>query len=312
MTPVVVLLFVALGDANDPATRAVTRTTQEVLGDESVVLVREVAAMPADDDAVRLETALRASAVVELKWLGPDHRAATVRVHTFHGAWTERALTFAAADAASERGRVIAFAVAAMVPAEAPPPVPLPQPPPAAASPVAEPRRVPPDRAHVEPRPPRVAVDIAAHLATGAMIESRAVGGGVAVAWTPSWIGLRAAVSGRSAVADVAGAALTTVRFGAGAMGSHPVTRWLAIGAHVEAGVLRLAATRAGASAARTLPYGVAAMDLLLSLKPGDALLLSVGIEHTAGPTHLIVEGESLGALPRTRAVFELGARIAF
>jgi len=310
MTSVIVLLFVALGDANDPATRAVTRTTQEVLGENSVVLVREVATMPGDDRAVELEGALRASAVVELKWSAPDHREATVRVHTFRGTWTERVLTFAPSDAPAERGRVIAFAVAAMVPDEPPPP---PPPPPPIAAPTPPPA---PERHAIavpeKEREPRVAVDVTAHLAAGARIEGRAIGGGVAVAWTPSWFGFRAAVSGRSGIAEVAGAAITTLRIAGGAMVARPITRWFSVGAHVDVGLLRLSAERAGAADARSLPYGVATVDVLLFAKRDDAFLFSFGIEHCAGPTHLVVAGESLGTLPRTRPVFELGARISF
>jgi len=310
MTPVIVLLFVALGDANDPATRAVTRTTQEVLGENSVVLVREVAAMPADDQAVELEGALRASAVVELKWSSADHREARVRVHTFRGTWTERVLTFAASDAAPERGRVIAFAVAAMVPDEPPPPPPAPMP---IAPPVPPPA---PERlqtpAAEKARESRVAVDITAHLAASARTESRALGGGVAVAWRPSWFGVRVSASGRSSVADLAGAGITAVRLGGGVMVAAPITRWFALGAHVDVGLLRVSAQRGTESDARSLPYGTATIDVLFFAKRDDALLFSFGVEHTAGPTHLVVAGESLGSLAGTRAVFEAGARIAF
>lgn len=310
MSPVIVLLFVALGDANDPATRAVTKTTQEVLGEESVVLVREVATMPADDRAVELESALQASAVVELKWASADHREATVRVHTFHGTWTERVLKFSPSDAAAERGRVIAFAVAAMVPAERPP-APAPEPSPPAAPPHETPRPtiVPPN---IEVRAPRVAVDVTAHLAAAATVESRAVGGGLAVAWTPTWIGARATLSGRSAIADLAGTGITTLRFAGGAMFARSISRFLGVGAHLDIGLLRLSAARAGAADARLLPYGVAVIDVLLFAKRDDAFLVSFGIEHTAGPTRLVVAGEQLGTLPRTRAIFEVGARISF
>lgn len=310
MTAVIVLVFVALGDANDPATRAVTRTTQEVLGENSVVLVREVATMPADERAVELEGSLRASAVVELKWSAADHREATVRVHTFQGAWTERVLTFAPSDAPTERGRVIAFAVAAMVPDE-PPPAPPPPAPIAAPAPPPVAERAP-IATTIPEREPRVAMDVTAHLATSARIESRAIGGGLAVAWKPSWLGIRAAVSGRSGIAELAGAAITTVRLGAGAMVSRAITPWFGVGAHVDFGLLRLSAERAGASDARSLPYGVASIDVLLFAKRNDAFLFSFGVEHCAGPTHLVVAGESLGTLARTRPIFELGARIAF
>ena len=60
MDAALIVIVVALGDADDPATRAMTRTTQEVLGDTSLVIVREVPAMPTDDCCARC-AALRPS-----------------------------------------------------------------------------------------------------------------------------------------------------------------------------------------------------------------------------------------------------------
>ncbi len=321
MGPTIVILFVALGDANDPATRSVTKTTQEVLGEDSVVLVREVETMPDDDRAVELEKTLRASAVVELKWSAPDHREAVIRVHSFSGTWTERTLTFAASDAALERGRGIAFAVAAMVPAEPPPP-PAPPPAPAAAPPpvVARPP-VPeaPRAATSESDGTRfVAVDLMAHFAPSAGIDAAAGGGALAFAWTPSWIGLRASIARRSSRIGAAAATLTATRLALGAMGSHRLTRWFGIGGHLDLGTVRLAAERLAldgaehASDQRWLPYGAAAVDAMVFVKRDDAFVLSIGIEHTAGPTRLAVAAAPVGTLPRTRVYLEVGVRLSF
>src|SRR5438045_625795 len=93
-----------------------TRTTQQVLGEKSVVLVREVGHMPDDAEAATLAASAHAT-VVELAW-SPDRREARLRVRTSPGTWTERAVSFQTSDPPAERGRLLAYAVATMVPPE--------------------------------------------------------------------------------------------------------------------------------------------------------------------------------------------------
>lgn len=117
----VVVILIASSDAADPATKALTATTQAALGTDAIVVVREVERMPADDDAVKLEGTLGAGALVEISWPDPKGERAHVHLHVRDAspAWADRDVGFTVADAPRERGRTVGYTVAAMLPSPA-------------------------------------------------------------------------------------------------------------------------------------------------------------------------------------------------
>jgi hypothetical protein len=117
----VVVILIASSDAADPATKALTATTQAALGTDAIVVVREVERMPTDDEAVKLEATLGAGSLVEISWPDAKRERAHVHVHVVDAspAWADRDLAFTVADAPRERGRTVGYTVAAMLPSPA-------------------------------------------------------------------------------------------------------------------------------------------------------------------------------------------------
>jgi hypothetical protein len=116
--PLTLILLVAAGESGDATTRGIADATQDALGSESRVLVRESeGGAPDDAQALATERSSRANAVVELCWVAPRHRRATLRMHVAStGSWIERHFAFRRADADAERGRTLGFAVASILP----------------------------------------------------------------------------------------------------------------------------------------------------------------------------------------------------
>src|SRR5438105_1789744 len=119
------LVLVASGDGGRDAgglvATSMARAVREALGEGAQVIVREAPRLPSDDDAIALARELQAGAVIELVWRDPEHRRATLHFHADGGAsrWTDREVGFDATDADAERGRMIGFALASMLPERA-------------------------------------------------------------------------------------------------------------------------------------------------------------------------------------------------
>jgi hypothetical protein len=113
----IVLLTIADRDIADPFTPAVTRATREALGAETLVVSRNLPALPNDVDAAALGTELHADAVVEVTWNLPDHLRANIHLRRAStGRWVDREIGFGTADDPIERSRTIGFTVASMLP----------------------------------------------------------------------------------------------------------------------------------------------------------------------------------------------------
>jgi hypothetical protein len=322
----VVVILVAANDARDPATTAMTATTQEALGPDAIVVVREVEAMPPDDEAERLEGTLHAEAVVEVTWPGAAHDRAHLRVHTAAASppWAERDLAFAPVDAPAERGRTIAFTVAAMLPAPGtsdeprPPsatPVPAPPvPPPAdvAAPPLSSPR--------LEPRP-RAAFDFAASGALGVRGNAGGLGGEIGARWSPLrsiWlVGFASAMLGDM---EVAQATSRSIRLAAGAawepLPAGPAQPF-GLGLVASLGACRHALTRTVVGAApvndaRWIGVGQLRVELTWWFLRQTALVSSFGAELAFGATRVRVDGRTAETIPLFRGLISLGVRSQF
>jgi hypothetical protein len=306
-----VIVLVALGDGDDPSTRAMTRTTQDVLGENSVVLIREVPAMPADSDAATLATSAHATAIVELGW-SVDRREAHLRVRTVDGAWTDRTVTFQTTDPPGERGRLLAYAVSTMMPPDAAPP---PTPPP---TPTVAPERPPVKRVD-RPAPTLVAkppflgwIGVGVDRASDARIERRSYGVSLRAAFAPSVLGVGVSLGARSGAIDAADASSTTLRAAMGPVLAFRMARYVGLTVSADFGAAYVRLVRPGiAHDGRVLPALSFALEAVLGPER-TSVVLGVGLEEMLGDTDVFVDHTHIGALPRTRAILGIGVRVRF
>ena len=116
MTPLSLLLIIAVGDGSNIDTAALVDTVRGELDASQVTVVARAAPVVLPAAMARVTAAAaRRGPVAQVTWVS-DERA-VVRVSLRPGQWHERSLTFRAADPMNERGRTVAFAVAAMFPA---------------------------------------------------------------------------------------------------------------------------------------------------------------------------------------------------
>jgi hypothetical protein len=306
-----VIVLVALGDGDDPSTRAMTRTTQDVLGANSVVLIREVPTMPADADAATLATSAHATAIVELGW-SLDRREAHLRVRTADGAWTDRTVTFQLGDPPGERGRLLAYAVSTMMPPDAAPPAVAPEPPPPPV-PAKVVDRAPPPKVVTKPNVPFFGwIGVAVDRASDARIERRSYGVSLRAAYAPSVIGVGIALGARSGSIDAADASSTMLRAAIGPVVAFRMGRYVGLTVSGDMGAAYVRLVRPGiAHDGRAVPSFSFALEAVLGPER-TSVVLGVGLEHMLGDTDVFVDHAHIGALPRTRAILGIGVRLRF
>jgi hypothetical protein len=113
--PVTLAILVAAGEAMTPGTAAMAQGASEAFAGTTAEL-HETPRVPTDADATAIEAESHPDAVAELQWRDVDHRHATLRVHLRRsGRWIERSFVFGASDPATERGRMLGFALAAFL-----------------------------------------------------------------------------------------------------------------------------------------------------------------------------------------------------
>jgi hypothetical protein len=305
--PLVIVLFVATGDAREASTQALTTTAQDSLDRETNVIVREIPNVAlSDKDAVALGGSEHADAVVLLTWPDDDHRRAHVHLYAAHQTgWIDRDMRFGRADPPEERGRMLGFEIASMLPregAEAP----------------ATPETFP--APHEEPKPAsprekRIAVDLAAQGSTG--IGGRAgglgaeLGGGWRIA-SPIWV--RVEIGARIGEVAEAQADASTIRFGGGIAARFAEISRFELGARGDMLVLRhaLARTDNPSSGAHWLPGADALIEGAFWFAPDMGLVAATGAEVAFGTTRILVDGARVGTIPPLRGLFEGGVRARF
>jgi hypothetical protein len=324
------LVLIASGDggrdATGPVATSMARAVKEAVGGDAQVVIREVPKVPSDDDAIALARELHAGAVIELLWKDPEHRRATLHFHAEPGAsrWTDREVGFDATDADAERGRMIGFAIASMLPehavaAAAPPP---PTPPPPAPPPPPEPSRRDADDAHGEgpPEPPGEvlrwlgALDLAAAGSLGG--DATGLGGVLSARWdfAPSF-SARVAGGVRGGQVDAAGASSTIWSGAAGLVWrAVPATTTRSLGLAVRLDVLAMQ-VRLGRDASHAtlwLPGADLAVEGSWMLARPIALFAAVGAEAAFGATDVFLFSRRVTTIPPIRALGEAGIRAHF
>ena len=112
----ILVIVVAAGEAQDPATAIMLAAAAESLGANVAVRLVDARA-PQELDPLLIERDLGAGAVVTLVWRDADRLRARMRLHVAAGGRsTTRDLTFSASDTRAERGRTLGLAAAAMWP----------------------------------------------------------------------------------------------------------------------------------------------------------------------------------------------------
>ena len=327
------LVLIASGDGGrdvtGPVATSMARAVREAVGGDAQVVVREVPRVPSDDDATALARELHASAVAELLWKDPEHRRATLHFHAEPSTsrWTDREIGFDATDADAERGRMIGFALASMLPelaagAAAPPPPPSSPPSPSPPPPPPEPARRGEDEARSEgpPAPPGEvhrwlgAVDLAVAGSLGG--DATALGGVLSARWdfAPSF-SARLAGAVRGGEVGAAGASST---IGSGAAGlvwrAIPATTTRALGLALRADVLAMQVrlSRAASHATLWLPGADLAVEGSWMLARPVALFAAAGAEAAFGATDVFLFSQRVTTLPPVRALGEAGIRAHF
>ena len=323
-----VLVFVAAGEATDATGTAMLTAARQALG-TSARLVIDEGADRSDDDALLYGDMLQADAVVEVSWDAKKQRA-SIHLHlTGKSEWRDRELRFVPADVEVERGRATGFAIAAMIPdpAAAIVPVPTDPTPPEAPVPsvvVEKPKdRIPPVRRPTVPfhREPAFAIEGALTATSGLGGPAGGYGGEVGArfglhapssAAAPAW-SLRLAAGARVGEVAEIRATATTVDLAAGL-----ALRFLTIGDKVGVGMRgELVAVHQGVSRpvvgdapehrGRWLPAGQLLIETTFALGDTVALTGAFGGQVTFGATDLVVEGRNVAAVPWLRILGSAG-----
>jgi hypothetical protein len=349
---VVVVIVMVAADLGDPSTGAMTASAQRAIGPDATIVVRGVDVLPADGEAVALETSLRAEAVIEVSWPGSAHDRVHLRVHVRakEPAWADRDLVFQPSDVPIERGRTIGFAIGSMVPVRAkeePPPTPVPVPveplpspekappppaaptmPPSPPTPVGTSKEVlPPSLPPASPPSPsshRFGFDLAALGSLGIGGFAGGLGGELGGRfWLTPAIAAVARGSATRGDIEIAQATATTLRFAAGlSIDLLPLlpsasTRTFAVDVDATLGVSRLALSRNAvgeqASAGnRWVSVVQLRAEAVWWFLPQTALVPSLGVELAFGPTEVHVDGAAVATIPWSRGIAALGLRTRF
>jgi hypothetical protein len=303
---VIVLLLVARGDMQQPAMAALTRAAESVLGPESHIVFHERQTALGDGDAIALADQMRASMVVSVTW-SSDQSRAHVHVHfAERPGWLERDVSFSPLDPPTERGRMLGFEIATMVP-DLPPPA---QPPPPA-PPVAKPEERP--LVPVAARPTAWAVDLNAAGAVGGDATGYGIGAGARWSFVPNAF-VRAGGAVRFGRVLPASATSTTwvPAIGVGYVSAEPSSR-VRFGARVDGLAMFTELSRSSPAEARG--RWTPGVDLVAELEVAAspvAVAAAAGAEYALGSTAVRVGETDTTTLPRLRLLAELGLRLRF
>lgn len=328
MLPAVVsvVVMLATGDPGDGSTRAIERSLHAALGSDASVSLR-TSGVPASDEAlVATAKGEHATLLAVVSWEERQRRVTIRFLEPAAERWSEREITFDAADAPSERGRTVGFALASMVSDEALATKPAPRaesaPPRAeAATQAPPPHAARPDAPRARRREHPNAIDASAVATTGVGGYGGGVGGTLAYRLTlAGQLAARIAFGARAG--EVAPAQATSRMLG-GALGlawqpwldrGH---RWAA-GPRLSALLLRhelvhLSEDDPGPDhRARFLPGLDAALEGSLHVLDYASLIAAAGAEVAFGETDVYVHDRRVATLPALRLFGEVGFRVGF
>ncbi|MEA2753139.1 MAG: hypothetical protein QOI41_7282 [Myxococcales bacterium] len=327
------LVLIASGDggrdASGPVATSMARAVREALGGEAQVIVREAVKVPSDDDAIALGRELHADAVIELLWKDPEHRRATLHFHAEPGAsrWTDREVGFDATDADAERGRMIGFALASMLPERAggavtPAPAPAAPPAPVALPPRRERDEIDGGEAREEGPPERPgevlrwfgSVDLAAEGSLGG--DATGIGAALSARWDFAR-SFSARVGGAMRAGDVGAAGASSTIY-SGALGlvwrmlPATTTRSLGLAVRADALATNVRLRRASSHATLWLPGADLALEASWMFGKPLALFAAVGAELAFGAPDVFLFSQQVTTIPAVRALGEAGIRVHF
>lgn len=335
------VLVILLGANGDPTTDAVMAAARRALGPEAVV-VADMSSSQSDADALAIGARVHARAVARVSWADGGRQLARLHVHVVPAnEWTDDEVRFLPQDAASEKGRMIGYALASMVqrlererteetardaavatgasggdgrvaPTDAVP----------AASPAARTLAEAPDAARIDReaaetrRAPAPGVEVFAHSSGVLGGGATSIGGAAGARWWGSTrFGLRGAAGARAGAISAANATTTTLFASAGPSYRVPIGSTLELGARVDFIVLHHSATRREireTTHARWLGAVGAMIEGSWALGPHAGVVAAAGAELAFGTTMVSVGGTPTADIPRARALAELGVRFRF
>jgi hypothetical protein len=322
-----VVVILATGEPGDGSTRAIEQSLHSALGSDAVITVKTTPPTDAADAALASAASADHTTLLGVVSWSDRQRRVTLHFVTPPGdRWTDREIRFDAADAPTERGRTVGFALASMVsdearaanPAPAPAPAPA-QPGPSVAAPVVSGSDHPAGSA--PPRLTRLAFDASAVGVSGIGGYAGGVGG---------VLGFRVSLAGPLAVRVAVGArvgevspAQATSRIYGGALGLawqpflDDERRWSA-GARLGAVLLRHELVHFSdddplpAHLARFMPGLDAALEGAYRLADYASLIAAGGTEIAFGETDVYLHGSRVTSITPVRLFLETGLRVAF
>jgi hypothetical protein len=327
-----VLISVALGDARDASTDAILRAVREVLEADAKIEIRERDRAPSDAEATAADAAPAETALADVRWLDGSKTRARLRVHVRGAArWLERDLGFDTADAPTERGRALGFAIASMLPSTrvaerivAPPTMP----PPAPSAPLANSAIANANAnttalsAASAPRAISGSIYAAAVIATGIAGSAGSLGATLAGEWRLSpRLGLRLVASLREG--EVAAAQVSALYGGGGAGISlaliGPTTRRpFGLGARLDALLQYQSLAHFSADdpspirKSRFLPGADLFTEATWAVTEGAAIVGAVGVEAAFGTTFVFTRRMRVAEISVVRLAGEVGVRAQF
>ena len=314
---VALIVLLIAQDAEDASLAAFESTLRGTVGQSARLRLERVTEDPPDE-----ESAARGSkidGVVELSWSADHSRA---RLHCYlsrQARWVDREITFGGsagdmAHEASERGRLLGFAVATMFAEDAVVPVP--------ATPAQPPARRPAQVTRPRPAvPARVrGLEFAAIASSGVDGTASGLGASAGIRW--HWLGplgLRGFIAGRAGNVPEAQASTRTAQVGGGvSFGFLRSTTPLELGIRADALLSYFEASHLSEddvepdTKSRWLP----GLDWLLEggvrFAGSAGLFAGVGVEAMAGSTEMYTHGRRVAVVPPLRLVGELGFRTRF
>jgi hypothetical protein len=325
MSALLVVIFVAVGEANHPTTRVAATAARELLGPEHEVQVREIDRIPDDARAAAIGSTLHAGAIVELAWQQPTHQQVQIRFSSEPlSGFNDEFIRFADADDLAERGRTVGYAIASSVTAsrgstrraDAPSPRAATAEPPRSI--IGQPPSPPPRQAHSN----HGAIDAAASAATGIGGPAGGWGGSLSGTWYVARpFGLRLGGSARSGQMSEVQSTSLLFHAAAGvvwrpiaANTEHPFD----LGARLDGLLLREQLTHFDsddpepATAMRWLPGVGLALEGAWFFSASAGLLASFGTEVAFGQTDVTLHRQIVTTIPPLRLVFQAGVRAVF
>jgi hypothetical protein len=329
MLPAVVsvVVILATGEPGDGSTRAIEQSLHTALGSDAVITLKTTPPADASDAALAAAAATDHTTLVGVvAWADRQRRVTIHFVAPPSDRWSDREIRFDAADAPTERGRTVGFALASMVSDEAraaaPPPAPAPPPP---QQPPSVPALAAPGSDKLGGSPPprftRFALDASAVGVSGLGGYAGGIGG---------VLGFRVSLAGPLAVRVALGArvgevspAQATSRVFGGALGLawqpflDDERRWSA-GGRLGALLLRHELFHFSdddpqpAHLARFMPGLDAALEGAYRLADYASLIAAGGTEIAFGETDVYLHGSRVASIAPVRLFLETGLRVAF